>query len=202
VARRARGHSAPARPLTRRVIPPLDAAGTSPAGDSFDVVPFGVPNPKKPKADGMGSGIPVRARPCPRRPPRLHELRPLPRVRCGQRAVPQGIPKYDPNMILHGEQSLEVLRPLPVEGEFIQKGKVIGVWDKGTQQARTEWGRSVAGAAEEGYRHHRVCRPRGAAGSGMVIENESTVVDAAGTVYVRMVRAARGWAQAAQRAPP
>ena len=36
-------------------------------------------------------------------------------------------------MILHGEQSLELLRPLPAEGEFTLKSKVIGVWDKGTR---------------------------------------------------------------------
>lgn len=35
-------------------------------------------------------------------------------------------------MILHGEQSLELLRPLPAEGEFTLKSKVLGVWDKGT----------------------------------------------------------------------
>ena len=52
----------------------------------------------------------------------------------------QGIPKYDPNMILHGEQALELLKPLPVEGDFVLKSKVIGVWDKGTGGDRASRG--------------------------------------------------------------
>ena len=42
----------------------------------------------------------------------------------------QGIPKYDPNM----------LKPLPVEGDFVLKSKVIGVWDKGTGGYRASRG--------------------------------------------------------------
>lgn len=72
-------------------------------GASSDVVPFGVP--KKNKSEEAGSGA----------------------VGGG---IP-GIPKYDPNMILHGEQSIELLRPLPLEGKFTLNGKLIGVWDKG-----------------------------------------------------------------------
>jgi hypothetical protein len=41
----------------------LTAACARVLGDSFDVVPFGVPDPKKKKADGMAGGIPVRC-PC------------------------------------------------------------------------------------------------------------------------------------------
>jgi len=34
-------------------------------------------------------------------------------------------------MILHGEQSLEVIKALPTEGEFTLSGQLVGVWDKG-----------------------------------------------------------------------
>jgi hypothetical protein len=35
-------------------------------------------------------------------------------------------------MILHGEQETEVLsHPIPLEGNFVSKSKVIGVYDKG-----------------------------------------------------------------------
>lgn len=68
-------------------------------GDSFDIVPFGVPKKKK-STDAMSGGIP-------------------------------GVPKYDPNMILHGEQSIEIVEPLPLEGDFDFKTKILGVYDKG-----------------------------------------------------------------------
>eukprot|EP01104_Vermistella_antarctica_P012774 TRINITY_DN375_c1_g2_i1.p1 TRINITY_DN375_c1_g2~~TRINITY_DN375_c1_g2_i1.p1 ORF type:complete len:336 (-),score=70.41 TRINITY_DN375_c1_g2_i1:7-960(-) len=43
-----------------------------------------------------------------------------------------GIPKFNPNNILHGEQSLTVVRPLPVEGgEFTMHNTLVGVYDKG-----------------------------------------------------------------------
>ena len=43
-----------------------------------------------------------------------------------------GIPQYDPSMILHGEQSLEVLRTLPTSGgSFTLRTRIIGVHDKG-----------------------------------------------------------------------
>jgi len=39
---------------------------------------------------------------------------------------------FDPGMILHGEQSLEVLKhPLPTEGHFKVQTKILGLWDKG-----------------------------------------------------------------------
>jgi len=34
-------------------------------------------------------------------------------------------------MILHGEQSIEILKPLPLEGQFDLKSTVLGVYDKG-----------------------------------------------------------------------
>jgi len=91
-------------------------------GDSFDVVPFGVPKKKK-GGDSTSGGIP-------------------------------GVPKYDPNMILHGEQSIEILKTLPLEGEFDFKGKVLGVYDKG---------------------------------KGMLIQQESVLVDSAGVEYAKLV---------------
>ncbi|KAF8929956.1 HotDog domain-containing protein [Dissophora ornata] len=45
-------------------------------------------------------------------------------------AVP-GIPPFDPNRLVHGDQSLEVHRPLPLGGEFELHTTVTGVYDKG-----------------------------------------------------------------------
>ncbi|KAG0047041.1 hypothetical protein BGZ83_007835 [Gryganskiella cystojenkinii] len=44
-----------------------------------------------------------------------------------------GIPPIDPNMVLHGGQSLEVFRPLPIESDDLElHGTITGVWDKGS----------------------------------------------------------------------
>ncbi|KAF9154960.1 hypothetical protein BG015_011456 [Linnemannia schmuckeri] len=50
----------------------------------------------------------------------------------GSDAIP-GIPPFDPNTAVHGEQSLEVHRPLPVEGAegYELQSTVTGVYDKG-----------------------------------------------------------------------
>ncbi|KAF9102455.1 hypothetical protein BGX29_004573 [Mortierella sp. GBA35] len=42
-----------------------------------------------------------------------------------------GIPAFDPNKLVHGDQSLEVHRPLPLGGEFELHTTVTGVYDKG-----------------------------------------------------------------------
>jgi len=40
--------------------------------------------------------------------------------------------EFDPSMILHGEQTLEILRhPLPTEGNFVAKSRSLGLYDKG-----------------------------------------------------------------------
>eukprot|EP00004_Rigifila_ramosa_P005693 TRINITY_DN16360_c0_g1_i1.p1 TRINITY_DN16360_c0_g1~~TRINITY_DN16360_c0_g1_i1.p1 ORF type:complete len:298 (-),score=69.14 TRINITY_DN16360_c0_g1_i1:34-927(-) len=44
---------------------------------------------------------------------------------------PDGMPSVNPAMILHGEQYLEVLRPLETEGKFKIQSRVIGFHDKG-----------------------------------------------------------------------
>ena len=42
-----------------------------------------------------------------------------------------GMPPYDPNKIVHGEQSLEVINPFPVEGgRFRSMRKCSGIYDK------------------------------------------------------------------------
>lgn len=41
------------------------------------------------------------------------------------------MPPVNPAMILHGEQSLELLQPLPTEGRFTLRSKVTGFYDKG-----------------------------------------------------------------------
>ncbi|KAI8071795.1 HotDog domain-containing protein [Gongronella butleri] len=44
-----------------------------------------------------------------------------------------GVPPYDPDRILHGEQSLEVVQPFPVKGGRFKATKtVLGVYDKGS----------------------------------------------------------------------
>jgi acyl dehydratase len=43
-----------------------------------------------------------------------------------------GIPPFDLNKLVHGEQSLELLRPIPVEGEFVFQNVVTGIYDKGS----------------------------------------------------------------------
>jgi len=43
-----------------------------------------------------------------------------------------GIPKFNLNMILHGEQSVEIFRPLPISGSFENRATVLGVFDKGS----------------------------------------------------------------------
>ncbi|KAI1295152.1 hypothetical protein EDD11_007966 [Mortierella claussenii] len=49
----------------------------------------------------------------------------------GKEDVP-GIPPFDPNKLVHGDQSLEILRtPLPLGGEYELRTTVTGVYDKG-----------------------------------------------------------------------
>ncbi|KAF9200728.1 hypothetical protein BGZ59_003123, partial [Podila verticillata] len=42
-----------------------------------------------------------------------------------------GIPVFDPNTLVHGDQSLEIHRPLPLGGAFELHSTVTGVYDKG-----------------------------------------------------------------------
>lgn len=48
----------------------------------------------------------------------------------GKEDVP-GIPAFDPNKLVHGDQSIEIFRPLPLGGEFELHTTVSGVYDKG-----------------------------------------------------------------------
>ena len=43
-----------------------------------------------------------------------------------------GLPDIDPNRIVHGEQRIEILNPLPTSGEFELRSKLSGVYDKGS----------------------------------------------------------------------
>ncbi|KAI9481352.1 MAG: HotDog domain-containing protein [Benjaminiella poitrasii] len=50
----------------------------------------------------------------------------------GKGSLP-GMPYYDPNKIVHGEQSLEIINPFPVDGgKFSAKKTCTGVYDKGS----------------------------------------------------------------------
>ncbi|KAG0250422.1 hypothetical protein DFQ27_009415, partial [Actinomortierella ambigua] len=48
----------------------------------------------------------------------------------GDEPIP-GIPAFDPNKLLHGEQAIEIHRPLPLTGRFELHTTVTGVYDKG-----------------------------------------------------------------------
>ncbi|RUS34206.1 HotDog domain-containing protein [Jimgerdemannia flammicorona] len=52
-------------------------------------------------------------------------------ISADQGTVP-GVPPFDLNRLVHGEQYLEVLRKLPHEGNFDLKNEVLGVYDKGS----------------------------------------------------------------------
>jgi acyl dehydratase len=41
------------------------------------------------------------------------------------------LPGFNPMMLLHGEQYLEIHRPFPVNGKVVQKGEVVEILDKG-----------------------------------------------------------------------
>lgn len=47
------------------------------------------------------------------------------------RSIP-GIPPFDLNKLVHGEQSLELLHPIPPEGEFVLNDVITGIYDKGS----------------------------------------------------------------------
>ncbi|KAI7897666.1 HotDog domain-containing protein [Cokeromyces recurvatus] len=50
----------------------------------------------------------------------------------GKGSLP-GMPYYDPNKIVHGEQSLNIFHPFPVDGgQFMAKKTCTGVYDKGS----------------------------------------------------------------------
>lgn len=39
--------------------------------------------------------------------------------------------EFNPAMLVHGEQAIEVLGPIPVEGSVTSVGEITGIWDKG-----------------------------------------------------------------------
>lgn len=43
-----------------------------------------------------------------------------------------GLPEYDLNNLVHGEQGMEVLRTVPLEGNYTIRSKISGVYDKGS----------------------------------------------------------------------
>lgn len=77
----------------------------------------------------------------------------------GKRAAIPDVPKFDSRKVVHGEQGIAFLKPLPATSEgrqFEMKAKVLGVYDKGK--------------------------------AGSVVETENLLVDkATGEVYTRAV---------------
>jgi len=41
-----------------------------------------------------------------------------------------GLPEFNPMMLLHGEQRVDLLRPVPTSGTFVVKGEIVDVADK------------------------------------------------------------------------
>jgi len=61
------------------------------------------------------------------------EVLPTFAVIIGGGGVPLGqIGKFNPVMLVHGEQAIEVLRPIPTEGKIRSQGRIGGIYDKGS----------------------------------------------------------------------
>ena len=43
-----------------------------------------------------------------------------------------GVGSFNPAMLVHGEQGVELHRPLPTEAEFVTNGRITGIYDKGS----------------------------------------------------------------------
>ena len=43
-----------------------------------------------------------------------------------------GVGSFNPAMLVHGEQGVELHRPLPTDAEFVTTGKITGIYDKGS----------------------------------------------------------------------
>ncbi|KAK9895509.1 hypothetical protein P389DRAFT_154347 [Cystobasidium minutum MCA 4210] len=74
--------------------------------------------------------------------------------------APPGMPELDPNKVVHAEQSIKILRPLPKEARPEDGWKLL---------------RSTGGVHDKG--------------KGLIIETVSTLVDGKGTEYCHMVSA-------------
>jgi len=72
--------------------------------------------------------------------------------------APPGMPALDPNRVVHAEQSIKILKPLPKEAKAEDGWKLI---------------RSIGGVHDKG--------------KGLIIENVATLVDGKGTEYCHMV---------------
>ena len=44
----------------------------------------------------------------------------------------RGAGEYNPAMLVHGEQAIELLRPIPPTGKLESRGKIAAIWDKGS----------------------------------------------------------------------
>src|SRR2546421_8870540 len=44
----------------------------------------------------------------------------------------RNVGSFNPAMLVHGEQAIELHRPIPVEGTVRTTGKIVGIYDKGS----------------------------------------------------------------------
>lgn len=50
----------------------------------------------------------------------------------GGGAPMRGAGEFNPAMLVHGEQGIELVRPIPPQGKIVSKGRIDAVWDKGS----------------------------------------------------------------------
>ncbi len=83
-------------------------------------------------------------------------------------AVPlEKIGKFNPAMLVHGEQAIELARPLPADGTLRATGKIVGLYDKGKGAVVVSETESVdAASGELLFRTRSSAFIRGAGGFG------------------------------------
>src|SRR5438445_2798663 len=55
----------------------------------------------------------------------------------------RNVGSFNPAMLVHGEQAIELHRPIPPEGKIKSEGEIIGIYDKGSGAVIATESRSV-----------------------------------------------------------